>query len=87
MFGLLTKNRLSIIEAYSFKLVLNIENIAQILRGCSGSPAFSEDSIIAILNGGLHKEDTGRIITFNMVDDLQSWGENYLVIHLNHSSL
>jgi hypothetical protein len=64
MFGLLTKNRLSIIEAYSFKLVLNIENIAQILRGCSGSPAFSEDSIIAILNGG-YKEDTGRIITFN----------------------
>jgi hypothetical protein len=74
MFGLPTKNSLSIIEAYSFKLGLNIGNIAQTLRGCSGSPAFSEDSIIAILNGELHKEVTGRIITFNMVDDLESWG-------------
>jgi hypothetical protein len=75
MYGLTLKNKLSIIEPYCFKINLNIVNAADTLRGFSGSPAFSDSNIVAILNGGLHKEEwhTGKIITFNLVNDLDIW--------------
>jgi hypothetical protein len=67
-------NRVSVIDYKSFKIGFAISTRV----GHSGCPIIADGRIIAIHNGGGKKDDkfnVGRLVTFDLVGDLEEWGK------------
>jgi V8-like Glu-specific endopeptidase len=70
-YGHTKMNRLDCIEPHKFK----IGYVINTLPGHSGSPVIFEENIIALHSAAGVNNNIGRIMTFNLLGDLETWGK------------